>query len=258
MTRGPAQPNPRRQNRKIMPSNSYIEAVFDPESVKSADSFANSSGSADRPDPNDYDPFAETGLVEPRESLSSVFAYVIRHPLETMILRWNWKAAVLSALLRAPIFFFAYLFKKDGLKLAIGAALAQSAFRLAFGGVNGAIIQSFSKVEPPWHAVLTVPIALAAFSHLMEFVVQTLYDHRTGAVGRGKAIAISVFVSAISALFNLFAMRRGALLVKDESRQSLWRDLIRMPWIIFEFLSFPLVWTWKKSRRMNGTIRKRS
>src|ERR1043166_5087372 len=89
---------------------------------------------------------------------------LIRHPIETLFWRWNWKAAVLSALLRAPIFFFSY-FRKDGLKLAIGAAVAQSVFRIAFGGVNGSIIQSFSKVEPAWHAVLTVPLVLAAFSH---------------------------------------------------------------------------------------------
>jgi hypothetical protein len=179
----------------------------------------------------------------------AVLGYLVRHPFETLVIRWNWKAAVLSALLRAPIFFFSYLFKKDGLKLAIGAAFAQSIFRLVFGGVNGAIIQSFSKVEPPWHAVLTIPIFLAAFSHLVEFGVQTFYDNQTGVNGRGRAIAISVLVSAISAVFNLFAMRRGALLVKDESQQSIWRDLKRMPWLAFEFLSFPLIWTWRRTKR---------
>ncbi len=187
-------------------------------------------------------PSARTGVFE-------VLKYLLRHPFDTLIVRWNWKAAVLSAMLRAPIFFFTYLFKKDGLKLAIGAAFAQSIFRFIFGGVNGAIIQSFSKVEPPWHAVLTIPIFLAAFSHLVEYGVQTLYDNQTGVNGKGKAIAISILVSAISAVFNLFAMRRGALLVKDESQQSLWRDLKRMPWIALEFLSFPLIWTWRQSRK---------
>ena len=184
-----------------------------------------------------------------RDSILGVLSYILHHPIETLVLRWNWKAAVLSSLLRAPIFFFSYLFKKDGLKLAIGAAIAQSVFRFVFGGVNGAIIQSFSKVEPPWHAVLTVPLVLAAFSHLMEFGVQTVYDNQTGVNGKGRAIAISVLVSAISAVFNLFAMRRGALLVKDESQQPLWRDLSRMPWLAFEFISFPLIWTWRKSKK---------
>ena len=178
-----------------------------------------------------------------------VFKYIVRHPIEMLVLRWNWKAAVLSALLRAPIFFITYVFKKDGLKLAIGDAIAQSIFRFIFGGVNGAIIQSFSKVEPAWHAVLTVPLVLAAFSHLIEYVVQTLYDNQTGVNGKGKAIAVSIIISAISAIFNLFAMRRGALLVKDESEQSIWRDLKRMPWLALEFISFPLIWTWRKSRK---------
>ena len=190
--------------------------------------------------------------VENPETLhrvSDVFRYLIKHPLETTVLRWNWKAAVLSAMLRAPIFFVTYISKKDGLKLAIGAAIAQSIFRFIFGGVNGAIIQAFSKVEPAWHAILTVPLVLAAFSHVIEFVVQTLYDNQTRADRKGKAIAVSILISAISAVFNLFAMRRGALLVKDESQQSIWRDLKRMPWLAFEFLSFPLVWTWRKSKR---------
>jgi hypothetical protein len=190
-------------------------------------------------------------LEKPQAShtVLSVSKYLIRHPLETTILRWNWKSAVLSALLRAPIFFITYFFKKDGLKLAVGAAIAQSVFRIAFGGVNGAIIQSFSKVEPAWHAVLTIPLILAVFSHIMEYGVQTLYDNQTGVNGKSNAIAISIIISAISAVFNLFAMRRGALLVRDESEQSLWRDLKRMPWLVFEFLSFPLIWTWRKSRK---------
>jgi len=181
-----------------------------------------------------------------------VIVELFKHPIDALIIRWNWKSAVLSALLRAPIFFFTYLFNKDGLKLAIGAALAQSVFRLIFGGVNGAIIQSFSRVEPAWHAVLTVPLILATFSHLMEFVVQTIYDNQTGVDGKGWAIMVSVIVSAISAIFNLFAMRRGVLLVKDETQQSIWRDLKRMPWIAFEFISFPLVWRRRRARKKSG------
>lgn len=177
---------------------------------------------------------------------------LLKHPFNALVLRWNWKAAVLSAVLRAPIFFFTYLFKKDGLKLAIGAALVQSLFRLIFGGVNGAIIQSYSRVEPAWHAVLTVPLILAAFSHVIEFGVQTIYDNQTGVNGKGRAITASVVVSAISAVFNLFAMRRGALLVKDETQQSIWRDLKQMPWIALEFISFPLVWTRKKTKKRSG------
>ena len=191
----------------------------------------------------------EPGKPQVRHRVFDVFKYLVRHPIEMLVLRWNWKAAVLSALLRAPIFFITYVFKKDGLKLAIGAAVAQSIFRFIFGGVNGAIIQSFSKVEPAWHAVLTVPLILATFSHIVEYIVQTMYDNQTGVNGKTNAIAVSIMISAISAVFNLFAMRRGALLVKDESEQSIWRDLKRMPWLALEFLSFPLIWTWRRTKK---------
>jgi hypothetical protein len=185
-----------------------------------------------------------------------VFRYLFLHPLETMVYRWNWKAAVLSALLRSPIFFTAYLLQKQGLLIALGAMLAQFVFRTLFGGVNGSIIQAFRKVEPAWHAVLTIPLVLATFSHVVEFIVQSGYDAVTGTHGKTKAILFSILISVVSAVFNLFAMRRGALLVKDESRQSFGRDLIRMPWLIFEFISFPLVWTYrrKKARSANSSL----
>lgn len=181
--------------------------------------------------------------------VSQVFRYLVRHPLDAVIYHWNWKAAFLSAILRSPIFFTAYYFQRRGLLIALGAMLAQFVSRAIFGGINGAIIQAFRKVEPAWHAILTIPLILAAFSHLIEFVVQTFYDSATGTHGKGKAIIVSVFISVVSAVFNLFAMRRGALLVKDESQQSLWRDLIRMPWIALEFISFPLVWTVKRTKK---------
>ena len=192
--------------------------------------------------------------TDPQKTISGVLGHTFRHPVESLILRWNWKAAVLSALLRSPIFFTAYLAQKQGLWIAFGAMLAQFFFRTLFGGVNGAIIQSFSKVEPAWQAVVTIPLVLAAFSHLIEFVVQTGFDSLTGTHGKGKAILVSIIISIISAVFNLFAMRRGALLVKDESEQSLWRDLKRMPWLAFEFLAFPLVWTVRRTKKKVNTL----
>jgi len=181
--------------------------------------------------------------------LSEITLYLFQHPLLAMIFRWNWKAAVLSSLLRTPIFLSTYLFQKQGIADAISVTLALAVFRVIFGGVNGAIIQAFRRVQPAWHAVLTVPIVLAAFSHVVEYAVLATYDAVTGTQGKTKAILFSIIVSIISAVFNLFAMRRGALIVKDETMQSFWRDLIRMPWLIFEFISFPLIWTYKRQRQ---------
>jgi len=185
--------------------------------------------------------------------LTEITAFLLRHPFTSMILRWNWKAASLSALLRASIYLTAYV--RHGMAEAVGVTLALSIFRFLFGGVNGAIIQAYRRVQPAWHAVLTVPLVLAALSHLMEYFVLTGYDIAIGPIAKKNAILYSVIVSIISAIFNLFAMRRGALIVRDESMQSLWRDLIRMPWLIFEFISFPLVWTYKRKRAKVSAMR---
>ncbi len=173
---------------------------------------------------------------------------LIGSPIANVLLRWNWKSAILSALLRSPIFFTAYLAQKQGLWIAFGAMCVQFVFRVIFGGINGSILQSYSKVLPAWQATITVPLALAVLSHAVEFGLQAGFDAATGSDGKRGAVMLSIGISMISALFNLFAMRRGVMLVKDERSQSIWKDLAQMPKIAFEFLSFPFVWTWKRAR----------
>jgi hypothetical protein len=176
---------------------------------------------------------------------------ILRHPFRTLVLNWNWKAAIISSVLRAPIFFAAYLATKQGFRMALGAMAVQFIFRAITGGTNGSIIQSFSKVEPAWHAVVTIPFILTIVMHLGEWVLQSSYDSVAGTTGKTTAVLISVLASVVSGGFNLFAMRRGILLVKDESQQSFWRDIKQMPWIVFELVSFPLVWTMKRSKRQD-------
>jgi hypothetical protein len=168
-------------------------------------------------------------------TIRGVLKVLAANPL-AIIWRWHWKAAVMSGLFRGPIFFMSY--KKEGLAVAVGAMFAQFFSRMIFGGVNGAIIQSFSRVNPQWHAFLTVPLVLAAFSHLIEFGVQTVYDNYYGTSSMGKAITVSVAISVLSAIFNLYAMSRGNFLVKDERQQSFWRDLQNTPRLIFDFMAF--------------------
>ncbi|HVQ56866.1 MAG TPA: hypothetical protein VMS29_08935 [Pyrinomonadaceae bacterium] len=176
---------------------------------------------------------------------------IVRHPFRTLVLNWNWKSAIISSVLRAPIFFAAYLAQKQGLRMALGAMGVQFIFRAITGGTNGSIIQSFSKVEPAWHAVVTIPFILTIVMHFGEWVLQGAYDSYTGTNGKTTAVLLSILASVVSGGFNLFAMRRGVLLVKDESQQSFWHDIKQMPWIVFELVSFPLIWTMKRSQRRN-------
>ena len=171
-----------------------------------------------------------------------VFRYLVRHPIEMLVWRWNWKAALFSGVLRSMIYLFTHL--KEGWRAALGAMSVEFFFRLVVSGASGSLVQAFHNAAPVWLATLCVMIMLPAFSHTIEFTLHTL----NGDVNKGKAIIISITFSIVSAIFNLFAMRRDALLVKDARAQTLGQDLVKLPKIVGEFMFYPLIWIWKRSR----------
>lgn len=172
-----------------------------------------------------------------------VFRYLVRHPIEMLVYRWNWKAAVLSGILRSMIYLFTHI--KEGWRAALGAMSVEFAFRLVVSGASGSLVQSFHRAQPVWLSTLCVMFLLPAISTIIEFTVHTL----NGDAKKGLAIMISIGFSILSAIFNLFAMRRNALLVKDKDQQSFARDIMKMPLIVFEFLFFPFIWLWRRSKK---------
>ena len=192
----------------------------------------------------EHDGFSEVVENSPApHRVIDVFRYLVRHPVEMLIWRWNWKAALFSGVLRSLIYLFTHL--KEGWRAALGAMSVEFAFRLIVSGASGSLVQAFHNAAPVWLATLCVMIMLPAFSHMIEFTLHTL----NGDVNKGKAIIISISFSIVSAIFNLFAMRRDALLVKDDRAQSLGQDLVHLPKIVAEFMFYPLIWLWKRSRK---------
>lgn len=191
-----------------------------------------------------HDGFSEVVENSPApHRVIDVFRYLVRHPIEMLVYRWNWKAAFFSGLLRSMIYLFTHL--KHGWRAALGAMSVEFFFRLVVSGASGSLVQAFHKASPVWLATLCIMIMLPAFSHMIEFTLHTL----NGDVNKGKAIIISISFSIVSAVFNLFAMRRDALLVKDDRAQTLGQDLAIMPKIIAEFMFYPFIWLWKRSRK---------
>ncbi len=152
---------------------------------------------------------------------------------------WNYKGAIFSGILRAPIFFATYLIGKEALRLALLAALVQFVFRFFFAGISGALIQAFRRVEPAWKALLTIMVLVPTVSHLFEFALQAGFGYLTATQDQTSgAILRSVCVSIISALFTLFAMRRGVMIVGEAESKSLVSDISRLPIVIFHFIAF--------------------
>lgn len=187
-------------------------------------------------------------LEEVREEaipLGEVLRSLVTHPAQ-MITRWNWKAAVLGALLRASFYFTVYQASRERLLVTITAVLVELGFRFFTSGISGSLVQSFRRASPPWLAILVVTITLPLFSHSVEFITHYGQERYFSNVfpksennARTYAFTISVLFSALSAMFNLFAMRHGVLLVgAGKETKSLWSDLKKIPLLVIEFTTY--------------------
>jgi hypothetical protein len=162
-------------------------------------------------------------------TVAQVFLGIWRDPVEYLIRRWNWKSVVFSPGLRAIIFLCVNA--RAGWRAALGAALVELLYRTPTAGIYGALTQAFRKAEPAWAAGVTVMILLPLVSHSIEFLVHYLH----GTPKLGPSILASVCFTALSTLFNLFAMRRGVLVV-GRAESSLGSDMQQIPGTILAFI----------------------
>jgi hypothetical protein len=163
----------------------------------------------------------------------AVFRLWIRHP-GTLLSEWNWKSAMLSALVRGGIFFVVNL--SAGTQAALAALTTEIAIRAVTAGFYGSATQAFRAVEPPWRAAVATSILFPVVAHGTELVVHSL--RHTARLW--PSVAASLAFTIISTQFHLFAMRRGTLIVGDGSR-TLRDDLARVPVLVAQFIALPLV-----------------
>ena len=182
--------------------------------------------------------FEEPPLVAPKNTIREAWLNILRDP-GVFVRHWNYKGAILSGGIRAPIFLATYLLGKESLKLALGAALAQFIFRFLFAGVGGALIQAFRRVEPAWKALLSILLVVPVISHIFEFLVQSGFAYYTSSNSHtDQAIVRSICLSIFSALFSLYIMRRNVMIVGEKESKSLFSDIARLPVLVFDFLAF--------------------
>jgi hypothetical protein len=182
--------------------------------------------------------FDTTPPVAPSNTIGEALNGVWQNPSQ-LVRHWNYKGAIMSGALRAPIFLITYLVARESIRLALGAALAQFIFRFIFAGVGGALIQAFRRVEPAWKALLAILLIVPVISHVFEYFVQTGFAYFTATGDHtDAAIVRSICISILSALFSLYIMRRNVMIVGEAESKSIWSDLARFPVLIFDFVMF--------------------
>jgi len=146
---------------------------------------------------------------------------------------WNWKTAVCSGFYRGPAFFLASL--SLGFREALRAAGVEFLLFAAMAGFTGALIQRVRFLEPLWWRMTILLAGVPAILHTGEWVGHTWL----GTPARNKGVLFSVVLSGIAALFNLYAMRKGALVAGHEG-DSFILDLVRLPRLIGGFVTWPV------------------
>ncbi len=162
-------------------------------------------------------------------TVGQVFRDFVSRPLDYFVRGWHWKGALFSALIRCAIFFSVNL--NAGWKAASGAALAEFAYRIVASGFYASMTQGFRHCEPAWAAYLAALLFLPLFQHALEFVLHWL----RGTPNLAASLLASIAFTMLSTSYNLYSMRRGALVV-GPGGQSIWRDIVSFPRLAADFL----------------------
>ena len=170
------------------------------------------------------------GLGQPLSVVAALTDLAL-HPARTFVYSWNWKAALLSAALRAPIFLVATLHR--GLQAVSVAVLVEAVYSAAISGCYGAFVQKLRNARPLWASALLILILMPALLFWFDYLLH-LYTGMPNL--RGGMLAAGV-LSLLSSLFNWYLMSRSSLLVGKDGR-SLTNDLKRMPRLVFDFIAW--------------------
>lgn len=171
---------------------------------------------------------------------------MLRHPNEYIVQKWNWKSAILSTVLRSVLFFCTNL--TAGLPAALAAMTTEWVYRGVTAGFYGALTEALRDVEPSWAGALAVLVLLPAANHSVEFFVHWL----RGTTNLYTSIGASVALTALSSLFNYYAMRRGSFIV-GHGRRALLHDLAQFPRLVAEFCLLPVRWVRRWRRKSSDS-----
>lgn len=162
-------------------------------------------------------------------TIRGAVAYVGRHPFRWLVRHWNWKAAVLSAVVRASIFFSVNL--TASWDSAVHAAATELVYRAPMVGTLASFAQSFRRVQPAWHASLVMMLALPAFAHAIEFIVHSV----RGTERLYQSVAASIAFSMFTGLVTYLLHRRNILIVGHGAKPFL-ADLLQLPRELLDLL----------------------
>lgn len=148
---------------------------------------------------------------------------------------WNWKVALLTAVLRGGACVAALWHVETHARNHFG--VVEAAFVLLTCGFFSALQQQSLHLRPEWLAWLTCVVAVPLTSLSCDAALHFWLDGRQT---RQLGLA-AVLYTLLSATFHWHMIRNGALLVGEEA-QSLSSDFRRIPLLIGTYFAAPVLW----------------
>lgn len=153
---------------------------------------------------------------------------------------WNWKSAVLSMMLRVPVFAVAAI--RRGPEVIAAAVVTEGVVCGFNAGCYAAVVQTLRNRKPVWLTALLIVAGVPAVGQVIEYEVHTW----RGTPHRTAAVIASTVLAAIASLFNWYAMKRGTLLTGGEGT-SFASDLRRIPLLLVRFLLLGPRWLLRRA-----------
>ncbi|HEX3435714.1 MAG TPA: hypothetical protein VHT24_03030 [Pseudacidobacterium sp.] len=145
---------------------------------------------------------------------------------------WNWKCAILAALLRGVACILALRHAQPLARQHFG--MVEMGYVLLTSGMFSGWQQQSLRLKPRYFAWLMVVVVLPLASLGADAFVHLWLDSiKARSLGIG-ALAFTL----LSAMFHWHVMQNGAMLV-GESSNSLWDDLKRVPNLLLTFVCSP-------------------
>lgn len=128
-----------------------------------------------------------------------------RESLARLILQWNWKTAVLCAIVRTGIFLAPGLW---GRHPVLGrTVVAEYLYALIVSGFYGTVTQTYCRAEPRQVFTALLLVGIPVSNHVLELVMHRAFDIPTGFVSMTLTYAFTM----ASTLFSIYVMRLGYL-----------------------------------------------
>jgi hypothetical protein len=163
----------------------------------------------------------------PPESLAAGLLDIARRPVTNLLTAWNWKAALISVVIRATLFFSTNL--RSGGGRALRAALVEAGFAILAAGVLASVTQRLRATRPVWATGLVVWLAIP----LLLLTVQSSVHRAFGTPHMKTGLIVSFCMAAVGSGFNWYAQRRGVLVTGAGAQGG---DFKALPGVIWDFV----------------------